>query len=162
NKVAWVLHQFRQAYDYDGTELGQFSGSPEDRATVAAIKRLDAVALGEARKVFATSRNVADRLRRFNGVDAEVLPHPPQELAYRSAGPEPFVLSVNRLDRAKRIDLLVEAAKSDASLRVVIVGEGPDRERLEQLASPLNGQIEFTGRVDDDRLADLYARCLAV
>ncbi len=28
NKVAWVLHQFRQAYDYDGTELGQFSGSP--------------------------------------------------------------------------------------------------------------------------------------
>jgi hypothetical protein len=28
NKVAWVLHQFRQAYDYDGTELGQFSASP--------------------------------------------------------------------------------------------------------------------------------------
>ena len=24
-KVAWVLHQFRQAYDYDGTDLGQFS-----------------------------------------------------------------------------------------------------------------------------------------
>src|SRR5207249_6584555 len=109
-----------------------------------------------------TSRNVADRLRRFNGVDDEVLPHPPQELPYRSAEPEPFVLSVNRLDRAKRIDLLVEAAKADASLRVVIVGEGPDRERLEQLASPLNGQIEFTGRVDDVRLADLYARCLAV
>src|SRR5438876_8229717 len=38
NKVAWVLHQFRQAYDYDRTELAQFSGSPEDRATVAAIK----------------------------------------------------------------------------------------------------------------------------
>ncbi len=29
NKVAWVLHQFRQAYDYDRTELGQFSESPE-------------------------------------------------------------------------------------------------------------------------------------
>src|SRR5207237_7375324 len=81
---------------------------------------------------------------------------------YRSAEPERFVLSVNRLDRAKRIDLLVEAAKGDPSLRVVIVGDGPDRERLEQLASPLNGQVEFTGRVDDDRLADLYARCLAV
>ena len=36
NKVAWVLHQFRQAYDYDRTELGQFSESPEDRATRAA------------------------------------------------------------------------------------------------------------------------------
>ena len=44
----------------------------------------------------------------------------------------------------------------------MIAGDGPDRERLERLASPLNGQVEFTGRVDDERLADLYARCLAV
>ena len=40
NKVAWVLHQFRQAYDYDRTELGQFSESPEDRATRRAIELL--------------------------------------------------------------------------------------------------------------------------
>jgi len=162
NKVAWVLHQFRQAYDYDGTELGQFSDSPEDRATRRAIERLDGVALGEARRVFATSRNVADRLQRFNGIEAELLPHPPQSLPYRTAEPEGFVLSVNRLDRAKRIDMLIEAAKADRTLRVVITGEGPDRDRLEGLASGLNGQIEFTGRVDDERLADLYARSLAV
>jgi glycosyltransferase involved in cell wall biosynthesis len=162
NKVAWVLHQFRQAYDYDRTELGQFSESAEDRATRAAIERLDAVALGEARKVFATSRNVADRLQRFNGIDATVLPHPPQALPYRTGESEGFVLSVNRLDRAKRIDLLIEAAKREPSLRIVITGEGPDRARLEQLASGLNGQVEFAGRVDDERLADLYARCLAV
>jgi glycosyltransferase involved in cell wall biosynthesis len=162
NKVAWVLHQFRQAYDYDGTDLGQFTQSPEDRATRRAVERLDAVALGEARRVFATSRNVADRLRRYNGIEAELLPHPPQSLAYRNAEPEGFVLSVNRLDRAKRIDLLIEAAKHEPSLRIVIAGEGPDRERLEQLASGLNGQVEFAGRVDDATLADLYARCLAV
>ena len=162
NKVAWVLHQFRQAYDYDRTELGQFDESPEDRATRRAIERLDAVSLGEARRVFATSRNVADRLQRFNGIDADVLPHPPQSLPYRTEEPEGFVLSVNRLDRAKRIDLLIEAAKAEPGLRIVIAGEGPDRERLERLASGLNGQVEFAGRVDDARLADLYARCLAV
>src|SRR5213078_1460866 len=103
-----------------------------------------------------------DRLQRFNGIDATVLPHPPQSLPYREAEPEGFVLSVNRLDRAKRIDLLIEAAKREPSLRIVITGEGPDRERLESLASGLNGQVEFVGRVDDERLADLYARCLAV
>src|SRR4051812_10165204 len=108
NKIAWVLHQFRQAYDYDRTELGQFSESAEDRATRRAIQRLDGVALGEARRVFATSRNVADRLARSVGVDAQVLPHPPQQLAYHSAEPENFVVSVNRLDTAKRIDLLIE------------------------------------------------------
>jgi glycosyltransferase involved in cell wall biosynthesis len=162
NKVAWVLHQFRQAYDYDRTELGQFSESPEDRATRRAVERLDAVALGEARRVFATSRNVADRLERYNGIKADVLPHPPQSLPYREADSEGFVLSVNRLDRAKRIDLLIEAAKRTPSLRVVITGEGPDRDRLERLAAGTNGKIRFAGRVDDDELVDLYARSLAV
>jgi glycosyltransferase involved in cell wall biosynthesis len=162
NKVAWVVHQFRQAYDYDRTEFRQFSEAAHDRATRVAVERLDRVALGEARKVFAISRNVVDRLARFSDVEATYLPPPPQKLPYRTAEPEPFVLSVNRLDRAKRIDLLIEAAKLDRTLRIVIAGDGPDRERLERLASPLNGQVEFTGRVDDEQLADLYARCLAV
>jgi glycosyltransferase involved in cell wall biosynthesis len=163
NKVAWVLHQFRQAYDYDRTDLGQFGESAEDRATRDAIIRLDGVALGEARRVFATSRNVADRLHRFNGIDADVLPHPPQSLPYRSGDSEGFVLSVNRLDRAKRIDLLIDAARREPGLKIVVAGDGPDRERLEQLASGMNGnRVEFAGRVDDAKLVDLYARCLAV
>jgi glycosyltransferase involved in cell wall biosynthesis len=162
NKTAWVLHQFRQAYDYDRTALGQFGESAEDRATLEAIRRLDGVALGEARRVFATSHNVADRLHRYNGIDAEVLPHPPQSLPFRNADSEGFVLSVNRLDRAKRIDLLIEAARREPELKIVVAGEGPDRERLEQLSAGMNGQIRFAGRVDDDELVDLYARSLAV
>ena len=163
NKVAWVTHQFRQAYDYDRSpEFGQFSESPEDRATRLAVERLDRVALGEARR--------CSRSRRTSSIASSGTPTSTRRTCrrrrrsspYRTAEPEPFVLSVNRLDRAKRIDLLIEAAKLDSSLRIVITGDGPDRERLEQLASPLNGQVEFTGRVDDERLADLYARCLAV
>jgi len=80
NKVVWLLHQFRQAYELDRTELGQFGESSEERATRRAVQRLDRVALGEAKKVFATSRNVADRLQRSTGIAAEVMPHPPQEL----------------------------------------------------------------------------------
>ena len=158
NKVVWLVHQFRQAYELDRTELGQFSESAEDRATRRRIQRLDQVALGEARKLFATSGNVAGRLRRSTGLEAEVLPHPPQELAYRTDAYEPFVLSVNRLDRAKRIDLLIEAAAREG-VDVVIVGDGPDRGRLESLA---NGRVRFTGRIPEDELADLYARCRAV
>ena len=44
----------------------------------------------------------------------------------------------------------------------MVTGDGPDRERLEGLASGLNGQVRFTGRVGDEELADLYARCSAV
>jgi glycosyltransferase involved in cell wall biosynthesis len=164
NKRVWLLHQFRQAYELDGTELGQFGGSPEDRATRRKVQALDRVALGEAARLFATSRNVADRLERATGLDAEVLPHPPQELAYRCESYGDFVLSVNRLDRAKRIDLLLEAAALDPSLEVVIVGDGPDRPRLEEIARArsLDGRARFAGRVSEDELADLYGRCLAV
>src|SRR5438876_12012817 len=82
NKVVWLLHQFRQAYELDRTDLGQFGESTAARAARRALQRLDRVALAEARKVFATSRNVADRLQRSTGIAAEVLPHPPQELPY--------------------------------------------------------------------------------
>ncbi len=164
NKRVWVLHQFRQAYELDRTDLGQFSEAPADRALRRSVQTLDRVALGEAKRLFATSRNVADRIERSTGLAAEVMPHPPQELPYRNDGYGDFVLSVGRLDRAKRNDLLLEAAALDPSLRVVVTGEGPDRERLEALAHDrgLNGRAEFTGRIDEDELASLYARCLAV
>ncbi len=162
NKVVWLVHQFRQAYDFDRTEFRQFSEAPVDRATKLGVERFDRVALGEARKLFTISGNVADRLKRYSGLDATVLPPPPQKLAFRTDAYDDFVLSVNRLDRYKRIDLLIDAAKADPALKIVIVGDGPDRGRLEGLASGLNGQVEFRGRVDGTELADLYARCLAV
>jgi glycosyltransferase involved in cell wall biosynthesis len=107
---------------------------------------------------------VADRIERGTGLAAEVMPHPPQEVPYPCGGYGDFVLYVNRLDRAKRIDLLIEAAALDPGLRVVIAGEGPDRERLEGIAQErgLNGRVEFAGRTDEATLASLYARCLAV
>ena len=164
NKVVWLLHQFRQAYELDRTELGQFGESAADRATRRAVHRVDRVALGEAKRVFATSRNVAERLERSTGIAADVMPHPPQELAYRCDEYGDFVLSVGRIDRAKRIDLIVEAVASEPSLRLVVAGDGPERKRLEELAAKrgLNGRVTFVGRVDEAGLTDLYARCLAV
>ena len=164
NKVVWLLHQFRQAYELDRTQLGQFGESAEDRATRRAVQRLDRVALCEARRLFATSKNVAERLQRSTGLEAEVMPHPPQELPYRTDRYDDFVLSVGRLDRAKRHELLLDALAADSSLRCVIVGDGPDRQRLEEIAQRLglDGRARFTGRVDEEELADLYARCLVV
>jgi glycosyltransferase involved in cell wall biosynthesis len=163
-KVAWVLHQFRQAYELDRTDLGQFGESAVHRATRRAVHRLDRIALSEARSVFATSRNVAERLERSTGVTPELMPHPPAALPYRSGESEGFILSVNRLDRAKRIDLLIEALATEPRLNAVIAGEGPDRDRLERLARErgLNGRAVFAGRVPDDELAELYSRCLGV
>ncbi len=162
-KRVWLVHQFRQAYELDRTELGQFGESPEDRAIRRQVQELDRIGLGEASRLFATSHNVAGRLERSTGLMAEVMPHPAQELTYRNDGHGDFVLSVNRLDRAKRIDLLLEAAAVEPTLRVVVAGDGPDRARLEGLARDggLAGRVRFAGRVSAEELADLYATCFA-
>ena len=163
-KVVWLVHQFRQAYDLDRTELGQFGESADDRALRRAVHRLDRETLGEATRLCAISRNVAERLHRSLGLEAEVVLPPPQELDFRCDGYEAFFLSVGRLDRAKRVDLLLEALAADQELHVVVAGDGPDRPRLEELARRhgLDGRVRFAGRVGRDELADLYARCLAV
>ena len=163
-KVVWLLHQFRQAYELDRTELGQFGDSAEQRALRRAVHRADRTALSEARKVFATSRNVAGRLERYLGLEAEVMPHPPQELSYRSEPAAGYVLSVGRLDRAKRLDLLLDAVAATPGLDCVIVGEGPDRERLAAHAAArrLDGRVRFSGSLSAEEVAGEYARCLAV
>jgi len=159
NKVVWLVHQLRAAYEFHGTELGQFSDSPEDRAIRRGIQDLDRESLGEARALFATSANVAERLRNSTGLLAEVLPHPPQELAYRCDRYGAFILCVGRLHAAKRVDLLIDAAALDSEVEVVIAGDGPDRGRLEGRAS---GRVRFAGHVSERELAELYATCRAV
>jgi glycosyltransferase involved in cell wall biosynthesis len=162
NKVVWLVHQLRQAYELDGTERGQFSDSFLDRSFRDRIAAMDRQAFGEARRLFATSANVSGRLRSSTGLEAEVLPHPPQELGYRCDAYDPFVLSVGRLDPWKRVDLLLEAAALVPGLEVVVAGTGPDRERLEQKAAALGIRARFAGRVSGEELARLYATCRAV
>jgi glycosyltransferase involved in cell wall biosynthesis len=164
NKVVWLLHQLRQAYELDGTDFGQFGPSPFDRAIRDRIEAADRFSIGQARRVFATSSNVAGRLKRSTGIDAEVLPHPPQELDFRCDGYGSFVLSVGRLDPLKRVDLLLHAAALEPRLEAVVAGDGPDRARLEALSGELglDGRVRFAGRVSEAELTDLYAACRAV
>ena len=163
-KRVWLVHQFRQAYELDQTELGQFGPGADERALRRQVQELDRRALSEATRLFATSTNVAGRLERSTGLVAEVLPHPPQRLPYRSEASAGFVLSASRLDRAKRLDLLLEALALDPSLEAVIASDGPDRGRLEELARSrgLDGRARFEGRVSAERLAELYATCSSV
>ena len=77
-KVAWLFHQHREAYDLFGTPLGSFGDGPADRRVREAVHAMDAAALGECQRVFTISRNVADRLARYNGLAGTPL-HPPSD-----------------------------------------------------------------------------------
>ncbi len=73
-------------------------------------------------------------------------------------------LSVARLDAAKRIDMLLYALVHEPRLRAVMVGRGPEGERLKRLAAELRiaDRVQFTGFLPDQEVADLYRRCRAV
>jgi glycosyltransferase involved in cell wall biosynthesis len=108
----------------------------------------------------AISHEVAARIRRHYGREAEVI-HPPVSVDFfqpSGSPPEDFYLVVSRLVPYKRIDLAVEAANL-LRRRLIVVGDGPQRTRLEALAGPT---IEFLGRRDDREVAELYSRCRAV
>ena len=66
DKRVWLVHQFRQAYELDGTSLGQFGDSPEDRALRRKVQALDRVALGGG---LAALRDLGERGRPDRVVD---------------------------------------------------------------------------------------------
>jgi glycosyltransferase involved in cell wall biosynthesis len=159
NKVVWLIHQFRQAYDRFGTEQSDFTASPEDTRWRELIAEADRTGLSEARKIFTNARNTADRLFRFNGLEAEVLYHPPPLAGrYRCEASQGFALVAGRLDSWKRVDLAIAAAAA-GKFRLVIAGDGADRARLEGLAGKSGAEVRFAGRVSDDELLGLYATC---
>jgi glycosyltransferase involved in cell wall biosynthesis len=165
-KVVWLVHQIRQAYDWYGTPLSDFTNIPEHRQVRDMIFRMDRRGLGECAARYTISRNVSARLKRFNGLDSAPL-YPPSRYADRlRAGPYgDYILSASRLDRAKRLDLLLEAlAQMAAPARLLVAGTGPDRERLEGLAARLGlgARVRFLGFVPDAELVELYAGARAV
>src|ERR1019366_1219828 len=102
NKVVWLIHQFRQAYDRFGTAESDFTASPEDTRWRELIAESDRTSLTEARKIFTNARNTADRLARFNGIEAEALYHPPPLAGrYRCEGSRGFALVAGRPDPRK-------------------------------------------------------------
>ncbi|MGE5222652.1 MAG: glycosyltransferase family 4 protein [Omnitrophica WOR_2 bacterium] len=165
-KVTWLIHQFRQAYELYGTEHSDFSSSSEDQSVRQSIIQFDKQMLSESRAIFTESKNVARRLKQYNGLDGKPLYHPPQhwDLYYHREYGD-YILSVGRLVPLKRVELLIQAlAEPGISMRAVIVGEGPERERLQALTEKLNLQerVDFVGACWGQELVDLYAGARAV
>ena len=167
NKVVWLVHQLRQVYDLLGSRYSDFSESqPRDAKVLEMMRAMDRRTLSEARALYTISGNVADRLRRFNQVPAEVLYPPPKlDRLYHAGEFGDFVFSVGRLDQLKRFDLLVRAMKhTETPVRCRIAGTGPERESLAALIERLGlgDKVELLGWVDDRDVVEEYANCLGV
>lgn len=124
------------------------------------LARWDAATAARADRFVANSRHVAGRIARYYNRTASVVYPPVDTTFYCPAAipPESHFLIVSALVPYKRIDLAIEGCqRAGAQLR--IVGDGPERARLERLGG--HG-VTFVGSVPDDVVRDEYRRAMAL
>jgi glycosyltransferase involved in cell wall biosynthesis len=132
------------------------------------LKAWDRRAAVRADKYLACSTVIRDSIARQYGIEAEVLSPPPAMWPAGVERPidgiEPgFLLCVARLLPYKNVDVVMQAADRLGGPDLVVVGDGPERARLTELAGRLGGaRIHILGRVDDEQLRWLYREASAL
>lgn len=168
-KVCWFIHHVRVLYDLWDSPYRILPDTARARALRDAVRRADTAALAEAHRLFANSRVVADRLRRFNGLDADVVFPPLQAPETFRSGPfGDEIVCVSRMEPHKRQHLLIEAmALVKSSVHLRLCGRASDpayvermRHRVKDLG--LSGRVTIEDRwISEDEKAALLFRCLA-
>lgn len=154
----------RYVWDRFDDYFGPGRASPPLRAVIrlmaARLRRWDARTASRVHRFAANSAYVAERIRRYYGRDAVVIP-PPVDTDFFTPGPDApgaYDLVVSALAPYKRIELALEAYRSSGR-RLKVVGTGPEAARLRASAPP---EVELLGHVPDAALRELYRGCRAV
>jgi glycosyltransferase involved in cell wall biosynthesis len=165
-KVLWLVHQHRAAYELAGTRFSDFAHTPRDVALRKRLIETDTRMLRECVGHFTIARTVSARMLKYNAIASEALYSPPKLAQRLHDGPYgDYVLTVTRLEHVKRVDLAIDAfAQTSAPMRLLIAGDGSIRHELAAYIERrgLRQRVVLLGRVDDDKLIELYAGCRAV
>ncbi|HEY1859533.1 MAG TPA: glycosyltransferase family 4 protein [Gemmataceae bacterium] len=169
NKVLWLLHQHRTAYEFWDHPFADLINSPHGVRIRDAILEADQRFIPKSRAVYTISGNVSQRLRGYCGIESTPLYHPPQHAdRFFCAGDEDYFYFPSRLSPPKRQDLVLQAlARTRRLVRVHFAG-APDTpayaDELRSLARKLKVQrrVEWLGPVTDDDKRRQYAHSRAV
>lgn len=167
--VCWLNHTMREYYDLWEQFSARLSaqGRIKERVRKQLIHAADShFFYWHVKRMYAQSKTIQARLRRWNRTSSTVLYPPAPPRAYRCDSFEPFLFVVSRLAPLKRIDLILNALATPAAqgVRCVIAGEGEQEALLRALAKrlQLEDRVSFVGRISDAALVDYLARCRAV
>lgn len=127
NKVFWLLHQYRQAYDLWDAGMSNIPKSEEGERLRRYIASADNIAFGEARKIFTNSKTTSERLKRYNNFDSSVLPPPLNDPEiFTGGGQGGYIFAGGRVNSAKRQYLLIKALRYARNVKLIIAGPPDD------------------------------------
>jgi glycosyltransferase involved in cell wall biosynthesis len=159
NHVCYLMHTMRGWYDM--FEASHPFATRQTQKERAQIQALDTATLDAIPKRLSIGEEVSQRLRSYNGLDAEVL-HLPSTLTGLREGPFRHLFLPGRLHPWKRVELAIAAMRFvKAPIQLVIAGTGQEELRLRALAKS-DPRIVFTGFISEAELAGLYADAAAV
>lgn len=169
--VCYCLTPMRYAWDqfdaYFGRERVGALPSAIMRGVMGHMARWDHDTAGRADRYVAISHYVAGRIRRYYNRDSSVV-YPPVDTTFFTPATHPngdqrYALVVSALVPYKRVDVAIDASRL-AGVPLKIVGDGPDRERLERAAgaSGRSTSVTFLGRRSDDDIRELYRNASVV
>jgi glycosyltransferase involved in cell wall biosynthesis len=159
--ICYCLTPTRFVWDFDAYVAREQVGGSAQRLVRPFLRKLQRWEKSAANRVdgfVAISREVQDRIGRLYGRESKVI-YPPvhTERFVPYEAHDSYYLIVSRLIPYKRIDLAVRAF-TELGLPLWIGGDGRDRESLEAIAGP---NVRFLGRVPEEELGPLMARCRA-
>ena len=167
--VAYLHSTLRYVREAQPTYEASVPGGPVGRAlfrgTAHYLRRWESTAAARPHVLIANSAYTRERIRRYYQRDALVIEPPIDTHRFERAAADlrrapvdaPYLL-VSALVPNKRVDLAMRAFHGRAE-RLIVLGDGPERARLEQLASP---NVTVIPRVGEADLAALYAGCRAL
>lgn len=169
NKVLWILHQHRTAYELWDHPLSDLVHYPNGAQVRAAIQQADRKLIGEAKAVFTNSRNVARRLKDFCNIDSKPLYHPPPEAEeFYCSESQDYIFFPSRLCIPKRQELVLRAlAETRLPVKIRFAGTADHpayEEKLKSLARKLgvHKRVEWLGLVTDELKRSCYAEAIAI
>jgi glycosyltransferase involved in cell wall biosynthesis len=165
-KVLWIMHQYRAAYNLWDTPFDDLSTYPDGAQVRQWIHDVDNRLIPQAKKVFANSKTVANRLRHYNKIESQPLYHPPPRAERLHCGEQgEYIFYPSRLEPQKRQELLIEAARHlRTPVKIVLAGGSHDPKRYESLIRKHNvkDHICLRGFVAEAEVIELYANALGV
>jgi glycosyltransferase involved in cell wall biosynthesis len=165
-KVLWIMHQYRAAYNLWDTRFDDLSTYPDGAQVREWIRSADNRLIPEAKKVFANSKTVADRLRRYNNIESQPLYHPPPRAEKLRGGEQgDYFFYPSRLEPQKRQELLIEAAQyMRTPAKIVLAGGSGNLKHYESLVKKqgVGDRVSLRGFVSESEIIELYANSLGV